>query len=223
MPKEPVDFGLITGYNSPNGVEFPKPPIAENYDHSFANWLVAVRGYTPHNAKLASYRMRTLTNGAYPHTKEEAEALGASIMIDPEMAKSTKRGYLYSIERWMEYLGVLVKFLHKPRPTARCPHYLDQAQLQTFIRAAKDYREFAILSTFIYTGARLNEVRMLDMRDIDFSKKQILIRHAKLDKERYVPLDEALERVLKAPTLGSSRPTSVCSILPYSRPASGAG
>lgn len=84
MPKEQIDFGLISGYNTPNGVGLPKQPIAQNYDHSFANWLVAVRSNTPHNAKLASYRMRTLTKGAYPHTKGGAEALGASIDMSNE-------------------------------------------------------------------------------------------------------------------------------------------
>lgn len=198
MHKEPVNFGLIYGQDTAECVGHTPTDVATAYDKSFANWMVAVKGYTFHNARLAAYRTRRVALGICLRTKEQAEALGAEVMMNDKLSKSTKRGYLYALEYWMEYQGVLMKFAHKPRPTARCPHYLDQGQLQTYVRASKDYREFAILSTFIYTGARLNEVRMLNIGDVDFTHKQILIRCAKLDKERYVPLDEALERVLKA-------------------------
>ncbi len=77
-----------------------------------------------------------------------------------------------TIESYMEYLGVGVRFEHKPRGGERVANYLDQEQLQSLIRATKDYREFAILSTFIYTGARLNEVRYLDIKDLDFVQKK---------------------------------------------------
>ncbi len=133
-------------------------------------------------------------------------------MLDPKLAKSTKRGYLYSIERWMEYLGISVKFAHKPKGGAKCPNYLDQDQLRELIHAAKDYREFTVLATFIYTGARLNEVRNINLGDIDFAQKHIHIRVAKRDKERIVPLDPALERVLRAYIArlpqGSCKPSS---------------
>jgi site-specific recombinase XerD len=199
MENEPVDFSLLSGYNPVKGVGQrggARPPA--QYDRSFANWLVAVKCYQPHNGKLAAYRIAAISKSGPIQTREDAFAAGARVMTNEQLAKSTKRAYLYAIESYMEYLGVGVRFEHKPRGGERVANYLDQEQLQSLIRASKDYREFAILSTFIYTGARLNEVRHLDIRDLDFVQKKVHIRHGKMDKERFIPMDPTLERVLRA-------------------------
>jgi site-specific recombinase XerD len=195
MKPEVIDFGILMSSDSKdvtglfNGV---------NFDASFANWLVAARGISPSEARNTAYRVKALSDGNPPRTVEDATKLGMKVLMNAKSAAATKYGQLYAIERWMAYIGSPVKFAHKPRATKRCPTYLTQEQLGTLIRASRDHREFALLGTFIYTGARLNEVRMLDVGDVDFTQKHIHIRHAKRDKERMVPLDATLERIMRA-------------------------
>ena len=49
-------------------------------------------------------------------------------------------------------------------------------------------RDRAILALFLYAGLRSNELRMLDVEDVDFEAGMIHIRYGKRSKERLVPL-----------------------------------
>lgn len=49
-------------------------------------------------------------------------------------------------------------------------------------------RDRAIITTFLYAGLRSNELRMLDIQDLDFEEMAILVRFGKRSKERLVPL-----------------------------------
>lgn len=204
-----IDFGLLMRQDIKdatglfNGV---------NFDASFAKWLVAARGLSQGEARNSAYRIKALSGDSPPRCMEDATRLGMSIIMNDKAAASTKYGQLYALERWMAYIGTPVKFAKKPRATVRCPTWLTQEQLSTLIRTSQDFQEFALLGMFIYTGARLNEVRMIDVGDIDFKQKHIYIRHAKRNKERMVPLSPALERILRAyltrraPSLGPECP-----------------
>jgi len=128
--------------------------------------------------------------------ERKAASLVGRIMVS-KLSKSAKRHYIVALEHYMNYLGKPIKF-KKPRDTLRCPVYLNQAQMGKLIRASKNYREVAILTTFCTTGVRLNELVSLDMGDLDFERKNIRIRTAKMDKQREIPMTGQLERVLMA-------------------------
>lgn len=49
-------------------------------------------------------------------------------------------------------------------------------------------RNWAILCTFIYGGLRCNELRMLDVEDLDFEARTIFVRFGKRAKQRIVPM-----------------------------------
>ncbi|GEM_PF-6729856 len=115
MEPEVIDFGLIRSQDSP---ERSQDSLGGNYDTSFANWLVARRGLSANEGRNTAYRIRRISEGNLPRTKEDAERLGMKVMLDTKMSKSTKYGYLYTIERWMAYIGVPVKFAHKPQATS---------------------------------------------------------------------------------------------------------
>ncbi len=96
MEHETVDFSLLSGYNPVKGVGQrggARPPA--QYDRSFANWLVAVKCYQPHNGKLAAYRIAAISKSGPIQTREDALAAGARVMTNEQLAKSTKRAYLY--------------------------------------------------------------------------------------------------------------------------------
>lgn len=62
-------------------------------------------------------------------------------------------------------------------------------------------RDRAIVAVFLYAGLRANEVRMLDVEDLDFEEEIMHVRHAKRDKERFVPLHQKVAENL-GPYLG---------------------
>jgi site-specific recombinase XerD len=58
-------------------------------------------------------------------------------------------------------------------------------------------RDVAILTVMYATGLRVSEVCGLKLRDLDCKAKRILIR-GKGGKQRYIPLDDTVEPILKA-------------------------
>jgi site-specific recombinase XerD len=58
-------------------------------------------------------------------------------------------------------------------------------------------RDRAILAIFLYAGLRCNELRMLDVQDLDFETGTIYVRFAKRDKQRLIPLHAEASAALK--------------------------
>lgn len=164
----------------------------------FIAWLMIEKGLSQSWARdIYWYVNRLLIRENIPFPdKEDADKLALQI-LQSDYSKSHKRNMLKAIEHYMEFIGKPVKF-KKPLKGKRLPRYLTQDEMRKLIRSARNYREFGILTIFCTTGLRLNEVRMLNINDLSFSRKVITVRCAKLDKDREVPMSEDCERVLKA-------------------------
>jgi site-specific recombinase XerD len=70
----------------------------------------------------------------------------------------------------------------------KLPVWLTETERDRLLKVETSVRNRAIVTTFLYAGIRCNELRMLDVGDIDFEEMTIHVRHAKRDKERYIPL-----------------------------------
>jgi site-specific recombinase XerD len=70
----------------------------------------------------------------------------------------------------------------------RIPIWLTKAEREQLLAQEMSTRNRAILTTFLFGGLRCNELRMLDVADVDFEADTIFIRYAKRDKQRFVPL-----------------------------------
>lgn len=70
----------------------------------------------------------------------------------------------------------------------RLPVWLTEKERDQLLSVEMSDRNRAILTTFLYAGLRSNELRMLDVVDIDFDEMTIHVRHAKRGKERLIPL-----------------------------------
>lgn len=57
------------------------------------------------------------------------------------------------------------------------------------------YRTFLTLQ--LHTGMRINEVRMLELEDIDLDERRIHIRESKAGKSRTVPLNDVIHAIMK--------------------------
>ena len=164
----------------------------------FEAWLLTEKGLSEKWAKNVEWYVKSLLareNVPFP-TKTDAEMLALRV-LKSESSKSHKRNTLKALEHYMEYVGEPVRF-KKPTKGKRLPRYLTQDELKKLVRTARNYREYALLSMFCTTGLRLNEVRMLDIGDIDFQRKTVTVRNAKLSKDREVPLSAECLGVLKA-------------------------
>lgn len=119
-----------------------------------------------------------------------------------DFSKSHKRHLLNALEKFSEFNGVNDKdgkFWHfkKPHPSRKLPKYLTQDELRTLVKAARDYRELAMLSVFCTGGLRLAELCGLNMEDVEFERKEFRVRHAKFDKEGEVPMGAECEDILR--------------------------
>lgn len=87
-------------------------------------------------------------------------------------------------------------------------HFLNELQMQVFLKTAKEYRpnQYPFFVTAIYTGMRRGELFALEWSDIDFKNAKITVNkqiyrgrttHTKTDKERKIDIANNLLEVLK--------------------------
>ncbi len=90
--------------------------------------------------------------------------------------------------------------LHNPKIPKKLPVYLVEEEMTRLLRApdrsdSEGYRDYAILTLFLFTGLRLSELVGLNIGDVDFEAGSILV-HGKGSKERLIPLHRHAREVL---------------------------
>lgn len=80
----------------------------------------------------------------------------------------------------------------------RLPTWLTDSERKRLWDLKHSLRDRAILAVFLYGGLRSNELRMLDVQDLDFDAKTIFIRFGKRSKQRLTPLHTNAEAALRA-------------------------
>jgi integrase/recombinase XerD len=183
------EIDLVLGKDS---VVIAKPRV----ELSFREWLITKKGIAPLSVKhYTSYVNHLLRESNIPYpNRDDAERIALKV-LSSDYSKSYQKHQLTALELYMEYTGQPIHF-KKPKPTKRSPKYLTQDQLKRLIRGARDYRDFAMLIMFCTTGMRLNELRMLNVGDLDLQRRLVTIRHAKRDKDREVPLSQDCWKVM---------------------------
>lgn len=87
----------------------------------------------------------------------------------------------------------------------KLPVWLTEPERKRLLALEMSARDRAIVSTFLYAGLRSNELRMLDVEDLDFEAMTLFVRFGKRDKERVVPLHTELAVALEAHLQGRKR------------------
>lgn len=70
----------------------------------------------------------------------------------------------------------------------KLPTWLTEPERKRVLKQELSRRDRAILTLFLYSGLRCNELRMLDVEDLDFEAMTIFVRFGKRSKQRIVPL-----------------------------------
>lgn len=78
----------------------------------------------------------------------------------------------------------------------RLPTWLTEAERKKVLSLDLSARDRAILTLFLYSGLRCNELRMLDVPDLDFEDMTVLVRFGKRSKQRVVPLHSEAQAAL---------------------------
>ncbi len=99
-----------------------------------------------------------------------------------------------------------VKDIPKPRLPKRLPRHLTKEQALELISWARNFRYVykfermratAIIATFIFTGVRLQELKNLQLQDVDLDNRVLAVREGKGCKDRLIPLHLQLIEVLQ--------------------------
>ncbi|MBU0610933.1 MAG: tyrosine-type recombinase/integrase [Armatimonadetes bacterium] len=107
--------------------------------------------------------------------------------------------------------------IRAPRVPKPLVSYVTDPDLRRMLEVCRDARERTILLTLAHAGLRRSEVVALDVNDVDFSARRLLIRESKGGKSRAIPLVQELSLPLQAYII--SRPASATSALFLSRTA----
>lgn len=84
----------------------------------------------------------------------------------------------------------------------KLPTWLTGPERKKILNLDLSPRDKAIIATFLYTGLRSNELRLLDVEDIDFEAMTLFVRFGKRSKQRIVPLHTEAGAALEAHLAG---------------------
>jgi len=78
------------------------------------------------------------------------------------------------------------------------PDYLESYEIKELLHVAKTYcrRDYVLLSFMWHTGMRVGEIIKVTPKDIEFHRMAFVVRHAKGGKQRRIPLDEQITKML---------------------------
>ena len=130
----------------------------------------------------------------------EVEAFLAWLVIDRDVAVSTHKQALSALLfLYQKVLGLSVPWLQeisRPQRAPRLPVVLSHDEVAQVLAALPD--EYRLFGQLLYgTGMRLLEGLRLRVKDIDFSRRTIVVREGKGGKDRIVMLPASLEHALR--------------------------
>ena len=130
----------------------------------------------------------------------EVEAFLAWLVIDRDVAVSTHKQALSALLfLYQKVLGLPVPWLQeisRPQRAPRLPVVLSHDEVAQVLAALPD--EYRLFGQLLYgTGMRLLEGLRLRVKDIDFSRRAIVVREGKGGKDRIVMLPASLEHALR--------------------------
>jgi site-specific recombinase XerD len=90
-----------------------------------------------------------------------------------------------------------IEYIPYPRAEKPLPVVLSREEVAALLASTKNVKHATILATTYAVGLRVSEVTQLKVCQIDSDRKLIHIRHAKGNKDRYVPLSPVLLEKLR--------------------------
>ncbi len=165
--------------------------LAKRTEEAYVGWILDFLKFAKNQA------------GQWVHPENlgdaEIEAYLTYLAVDRKVAASTQNQALSAL------LFLYEKVLKKPfrvdavraKPSQRLPVVLTPSEIRAIFEHLPDGPVSMICRLMYGAGLRLMEACRLRVKDIDFARKQIVVREGKGDKDRYVPLPESLVTELR--------------------------
>jgi site-specific recombinase XerD len=106
----------------------------------------------------------------------------------------------------MKEMRVMLPSIERPK---KLPVVLSRSEVKQLLKTPKLLKHRLVLAMLYGCGLRCFELCNLQLKDLDFDRKMLLIRQGKGRKDRYVPLAEMQIRGLKTYFLAEN-PTTWC-------------
>lgn len=147
-------------------------------------------------------------NGVWRHPRElghvEIEAFLTHLAVERHVSASTQNqafsAILFLYQQVLEVTPGRIESLRAMR-TRRLPVVLSPSEVKDLLTAllALPTREpYALMAQLMYgTGMRLMECCRLRIKDVDFTRQQIVVRQGKGDRDRVVPFPSTLQTELQ--------------------------
>ena len=192
--KEKVDFCLSVRKDHVQDKTISNKAV--NTD--FVSYLRLTVGNSPLVAQDLAYCMTNILN-KWPIKFPNANRLRdlAMHVLDADYSRSYQKKAMIAIERYAQFLNIDGVHLKKPKQKQKEISYLTIEEMSRLIKAAQNQRDFTILVLFCKTGMRAQELLDLNIGDINFERREIIVRHGKGDKARMIDFDEQTDRVLR--------------------------
>ena len=152
-------------------------------------------------------------------TMEDIENWRYEMAVNRKYEPETQWTNMVILRKFLRYIEkneLADKMTMPKRPTHTPPEkeiWLLPNEEKAMIEKSKQMgtRAHAVIRLFLSTGIRAEELRQLDITDVNFEKKLIHIRHAKGDKSKISPTDTETKKAIieylkdrKTPTDGSN-------------------
>jgi integrase/recombinase XerD len=155
------------------------------------------RNYTPQLSKVV------IEFGCMPEELSNEQLQGFIYKVsvnDRIQGWSTKKMLICALRFYFRAIGEPARalILPKNKTDKRIPKVLSEKEIKRVILAASDLRHRVLLATLYGLGIRAGELLNICWRDINFDRKQIIIRKTKGGDQRILPLGKALFKGLLA-------------------------
>jgi site-specific recombinase XerD len=131
---------------------------------------------------------------------KDVELFLEDIFIKRNYAINTQRQFISAIKIFITYYPdtqIENADLERPRRSKMLPEVLSPEEVIHLIQLTKNLKHRAILALIYSSGLRIGELLNLKLEDINIARKQILLRHSKGRKDRYVVLADSFLPLLQ--------------------------
>lgn len=155
------------------------------------------KGYSEQTIKN---RLNILKEFSSKYEIPDEKSVYSFIREHPAWNKNTSATVVAILRSYGKYIQktkrIIFDLPESTKTSRNLPVYLTKAELGRLLNACVDVRDYALIYMLVKTGMRVSEIASLKVSDVDFENKRIRVR-GKGDKERFIPFDTKLEKVLK--------------------------
>ncbi|OPX26871.1 MAG: hypothetical protein B1H05_01550 [Candidatus Cloacimonas sp. 4484_140] len=177
-----------------------KPKLPPEYIETLKlkNYSVpTIKTYRLHFQRFLNYYSETKLENI---THEQIRQYLFYLVEEKKYSTSAQNQAINSIKFYYEkVLGKPVEKYYVPRPRKekKLPEVLSEEEVTRILKQIKNLKHKCIIYLIYSAGLRLTEVVHLKISDIQSDRKQIFIRSAKGNKDRYVILSDKILKLLK--------------------------